>query len=118
GSEWDLAKDRRYAGISVPATESLRDTIARVLPYWEERIAPLLKDGKRIIVSAHGNSLRALVKHLNHISDEDISSLEIPTGKPILFELDNDLAVTDHYYVHQRSQLAAGAHGTASQPSA
>ena len=109
GSEWDLASDRRYAGIAIPRTESLKDTIARVLPYWEERIAPALREGKRVIVSAHGNSLRALVKHLNHVSDADIAGLEIPTGKPIAFALDDALAVTDWSYVHERPAPATQA---------
>ena len=78
GSTYDLSADRRYAGIAVPAAESLKDTIARVLPYWEGRIAPELKAGKRVIISAHGNSLRALVKHLSGISDDAITGLEIP----------------------------------------
>ncbi|MFX7144778.1 2,3-bisphosphoglycerate-dependent phosphoglycerate mutase, partial [Acinetobacter baumannii] len=70
GSPYDLAADRRYAGIAIPATESLKDTIARVLPYWQARIAPALKAGERVLISAHGNSLRALVKHLSRIPDE------------------------------------------------
>jgi 2,3-bisphosphoglycerate-dependent phosphoglycerate mutase len=102
GSEFDLTNDRRYAGIAIPNTESLKDTIARVLPYWEERIAPKLKAGKRIVISAHGNSLRALVKHLSHISDEEIASLEIPTGQPIVYQLDDNLAATDRYYLNER----------------
>jgi len=101
-SEFDLASDRRYAGIAVPNTESLKDTIARVLPYWESRIAPELKAGRRIVISAHGNSLRALVKHLSHISDEEIPSLEIPTGQPIVYELDDKLVATDRYYLSER----------------
>ncbi|WP_288457292.1 2,3-diphosphoglycerate-dependent phosphoglycerate mutase [uncultured Sphingomonas sp.] len=102
GSEFDLSGDRRYAGIAVPATESLKDTIARVLPYWEGRIAPALKDGQRVLISAHGNSLRALVKHLSHISDDEITGLEIPTGQPIVYELDGDLNATDRYYLNER----------------
>jgi len=102
GSPYDLSGDRRYAGIAVPATESLKDTIARVLPYWEARIVPELKAGKRVLISAHGNSLRALVKHLSGISDEEISSLEIPTGRPIVYELDGALAETDRYYLSER----------------
>ena len=102
GSEFDLSKDRRYAGIAIPKTESLKDTIARVLPYWDERIAPALKDGQRILISAHGNSLRALVKHLSNIPDGEITSLEIPTGQPIVYELDSDLNATDRYYLSER----------------
>ena len=102
GSEFDLASDPRYAGIAVPAAESLKDTIARVLPYYEAEIAPALRGGDTVIVSAHGNSLRALVKHLSGISDAEIPSLEIPTGQPLIYELGNDLAVTDHYYLAER----------------
>ena len=102
GSEFDLSKDRRYEGIAIPKTESLKDTIARVLPYWDERIAPALKDGQRILISAHGNSLRALVKHLSNIPDDEITSLEIPTGQPIVYELDADLNATDRYYLSER----------------
>ena len=102
GGAYDLASDRRYAGIDVPATESLKDTIARVLPYWEERIAPALKGGARVLISAHGNSLRALVKHLSHIPDDEITGLEIPTGQPIVYELDADLNATDRYYLSER----------------
>lgn len=102
GSQFDLSADRRYAGIDVPATESLKDTIARVLPYWEGRIAPALKDGQRVLISAHGNSLRALVKHLSGISDDEITGLEIPTGQPIVYELDDALNATDRYYLNER----------------
>lgn len=102
GSPYDLSNDRRYAGIAVPATESLKDTIARVLPYWEARIVPELKAGKRVLISAHGNSLRALVKHLSGISDADIASLEIPTGQPLVYELDEALDATDRYYLRDR----------------
>ena len=102
GSNYDLSKDRRYAGIDIPATESLKDTIARVLPYWNDRIAPCLKDGQRVLISAHGNSLRALVKHLSAIPDDEITGLEIPTGQPIVYELDDALRATDRYYLSER----------------
>ena len=102
GSEFDLSKDRRYDGIAIPATESLKDTIARVLPYWESRIAPDLKAGKRVLISAHGNSLRALVKHLSNIPDSEITELEIPTGQPIVYELNDDLTARDRYYLSER----------------
>ena len=102
GSEFDLSQDRRYAGIAIPSTESLKDTIARVLPYWESRIVPELKAGKRVLISAHGNSLRALVKHLSGISDADITGLEIPTGQPIVYDLADDLTATDRYYLSER----------------
>jgi 2,3-bisphosphoglycerate-dependent phosphoglycerate mutase len=102
GSAYDASNDRRYAGIDVPATESLKDTIARVLPYWERRIAPDLKTGKRVLISAHGNSLRALVKHLSAISDDDITGLEIPTGQPIVYDLTDDLSARERYYLSER----------------
>ena len=102
GSEYDLTNDRRYSGIAVPATESLKDTIARVLPYWEQRIAPALRDGQRVLISAHGNSLRALVKHLSNIPDDEITGLEIPTGEPIVYELDEQLAEVERYYLKDR----------------
>ena len=102
GSEFDLSSDARYAGLKVPQTESLKDTIARVLPYYQGSIVPHLKAGATVIVSAHGNSLRALVKHLSNISDEEITGLEIPTGQPIIYDLDNDLAVLDRYYLSER----------------
>jgi 2,3-bisphosphoglycerate-dependent phosphoglycerate mutase len=102
GSEYDLGQDRRYAGIEVPATESLKDTIARVLPYWETRIAPALKAGERVLISAHGNSLRALVKHLSRIPDDEITALEIPTGQPIVYELGEDLSAVERYYLKDR----------------
>jgi 2,3-bisphosphoglycerate-dependent phosphoglycerate mutase len=102
GSPYDLSKDPRYAGIAIPNTESLKDTIARVLPYYNSAIVPELQAGKTVLISAHGNSLRALVKHLSGISDEDITGLEIPTGQPIIYELDNALNATDRYYLSER----------------
>jgi 2,3-bisphosphoglycerate-dependent phosphoglycerate mutase len=102
GSEFDLSKDRRYDGIPIPNTESLKDTIARVLPYWEATIAPDLKAGKRVLISAHGNSLRALVKHLSNIPDDEITELEIPTGQPIVYDLADDLTAIDRYYLSER----------------
>ena len=102
GSEFDLKADPRYAGIAIPSTESLKDTIARVLPYYEAEIAPALKAGEVVLVAAHGNSLRALVKHLSGISDADITGLEIPTGQPIVYELDDSLAALERYYLSER----------------
>lgn len=102
GSAYDVSADPRYAGIDVPVTESLKDTIARVLPYWDEAIAPALKSGKRVLVAAHGNSIRALVKHLSQIGDEEIVGVEIPTGQPLVYELDDDLGVRDSYYLSER----------------
>jgi len=101
GSPYDVANDRRYAGIVVPRTESLKDTIARALPYYEEAIAPALRSGKQILVAAHGNSLRGIIKYLSNISDEEIVGLEIPTGKPIVYELRDDLGVERRYYLDE-----------------
>ena len=98
-SEYDVSADRRYAGIAVPHSESLKDTIARVLPYYEAEIAPALSAGKRVLVVAHGNSIRALEKHLSAIGDDAIVGLEIPTGQPIVYELDEDLACRRRYYL-------------------
>ena len=102
GSEFDLTNDRRYAGVDVPQTESLKDTIARVLPYWKARIAPALHAGERVLISAHGNSLRALVKHLSDLPDDEIVGLEIPTGQPIVYELDDALNEVERYYLKDR----------------
>ncbi|GMN14843.1 2,3-diphosphoglycerate-dependent phosphoglycerate mutase [Altererythrobacter sp. MTPC7] len=102
GSEFDLSADPRYAGIDVPSAESLKMTIERVLPYYEEAVVPALKDGGPVIVSAHGNSLRALVKHLSNISDEDITGLEIPTGQPIVYEFDDAMTPGERYYLKDR----------------
>ena len=97
GDQYDVSRDRRYAGIEVPRTESLKDTIARALPYYDAEIAPALKSGKRVLVAAHGNSLRGIIKYLSGISDEDIVGLEIPTGEPIVYELADDLSVEKRY---------------------
>jgi 2,3-bisphosphoglycerate-dependent phosphoglycerate mutase len=102
GSEFDLKADPRYAGIAIPSSESLKDTIARVLPYYEAAIAPALRAGEVVLVAAHGNSLRALVKHLSGISDADITGLEIPTGQPIVYELDESLTALERYYLAER----------------
>ena len=102
GSDYDLADDPRYAGIDVPRTESLKLTIERVLPYWESAILPQLAAGETVLISAHGNSLRALVKHLSGIPDDEIPTIEIPTGEPIVYELAHDLTATDRYYLYER----------------
>jgi 2,3-bisphosphoglycerate-dependent phosphoglycerate mutase len=98
-SPYDVSTDRRYDGIVVPDTESLKDTIARALPYYEAEIVPALASGKRVLVAAHGNSLRGIEKHLSNISDDEIVSLEIPTGKPIVYDLAEDLTVVRRYYL-------------------
>ncbi len=102
GSEFDLKADPRYAGIAIPSTESLKDTIARVLPYYEATIAPALAAGETVLIAAHGNSLRALVKHLSGMSDEEITGLEIPTGQPIVYDLDSNLVALERYYLAER----------------
>jgi 2,3-bisphosphoglycerate-dependent phosphoglycerate mutase len=102
GSPYAVDGDRRYAGIKVPRSESLKNTIERVLPYYDAEIAPALRNGQRVLVSAHGNSLRALEKHLSGISDRNIVGLEIPTGQPIVYELADDLSVRDRYYLSER----------------
>ncbi len=94
--------DPRYDALApqeLPISESLKDTATRVLPYWEGTIIPILARGARIIVSAHGNSLRSLVKHLDNIPDEEVPALEIPTGKPLVYEFSSDLKPTKHYYL-------------------
>ena len=96
-SPYDVSGDRRYAGVTVPHSESLKDTIARVLPYYEAEIAPALRAGKRVLVAAHDNSLRALEKHLSRIGDDEIVGLEIPTGQPIVYELGEDLSALNRY---------------------
>jgi 2,3-bisphosphoglycerate-dependent phosphoglycerate mutase len=99
------AKDPRYAGIQVPATECLKDTVARVVPYWQSAIAPAIRSGKRVLVAAHGNSLRALVKHLDDISDADIIPLNIPTGVPLVYELDAKLKPIRHDYLGDPAEI-------------
>jgi 2,3-bisphosphoglycerate-dependent phosphoglycerate mutase len=100
-SPYDVSRDRRYAGIDVPETESLKDTIARALPYYEKQIAPALREGRRVLVAAHGNSLRGIIKYLSNIGDNEIVGLEIPTGKPIVYDLADDLSVVRRYYLEE-----------------
>ena len=113
--------DARYAGLPpslLPGTESLKTTLARVLPYWEERIAPELLSGRNVIVAAHGNSLRALVKMLEGISDAEITELNIPTGVPRLYELDARLSPTRAEYLGDAAAIAAAAQAVANQANA
>jgi len=98
-SPYNVSRDRRYAGVEVPDTESLKDTIARAVPYYEAEIAPALSAGERVLVVAHGNSIRGIIKHLSNIGDEEIVGLEIPTGKPIVYELADDLSVVRRHYL-------------------
>jgi 2,3-bisphosphoglycerate-dependent phosphoglycerate mutase len=99
GGEYDFSKDRRYAGKDLPSTESLKTTLVRVLPYWEAAIAPKLAVGETILVAAHGNSLRAIVKHLFDVPDADIVHVEIPTGNPLVIDLDGALKPTGARYL-------------------
>ena len=97
--------DPRYKDLDpsdIPATESLATTLVRVLPYWEETIVPVLKESDSIIIAAHGNSLRALIKHLDNIADDKITSLEIPTGQPLVYEMSDDLNVIESYYLSEK----------------
>jgi 2,3-bisphosphoglycerate-dependent phosphoglycerate mutase len=106
GGEYDFAGDRRYAGQDIPATESLKTTLERVLPYWEEAIAPNLRRGEAIMVAAHGNSLRAIVKHLFGVADEAIVGVEIPTGNPLIVELDANLRPFSARYLDEARAAA------------
>jgi 2,3-bisphosphoglycerate-dependent phosphoglycerate mutase len=96
-SPYDVSRDRRYAGIVVPRTESLKDTIARALPCYKNEIEPALRAGKRVLIAAHGNSLRGIIKYLSNIGDDEIVGLEIPTGRPIVYELTEDLSAIRRY---------------------
>jgi 2,3-bisphosphoglycerate-dependent phosphoglycerate mutase len=100
-SPCDVSRDRRYSGIAVPRTESLKDTISRALPYYHAEIEPALRAGKRVLISAHGNSLRGIIKFLSNIGDEEIVGLEIPTGQPIVYELADDLSAVRRYYLSE-----------------
>ena len=117
GDERDSALDRRYAGLGarVPRTECLKDTVARVVPYWRESIAPRVAAGERVLVAAHGNSLRGLVKFLDGVSDADIVSLNIPTAIPLVYELDDGLNPLRHYYLGDPEAVAKAAAAVASQ---
>jgi 2,3-bisphosphoglycerate-dependent phosphoglycerate mutase len=112
--------DRRYAGLSpqdLPVTESLKSTVARFLPYWEERIAPVVRAGQRVVIAAHGNSLRALVKYLDGVSEEEIVGLNIPTGIPLVYELEDDLRPIRHFYLGDPEAARKAAEAVARQAS-
>ena len=102
GSAFDLGQDARYAGIPIPRAESLKLTFERVLPCWDSDIRPVLQSGKTVLISAHGNSLRALVKHLSGISDAYIAELEIPTGQPIVYDFDENMTPGERHYLKDR----------------
>jgi 2,3-bisphosphoglycerate-dependent phosphoglycerate mutase len=113
-------RDRRYADLSpqeLPRAESLKDTVARFLPYWHETIVPALREGKRVVIAAHGNSLRALVKHLDGVSEEEIVGLNIPTGIPLVYELDENLEPLGHAYLGDPEAARRAAEAVAKQAS-
>jgi 2,3-bisphosphoglycerate-dependent phosphoglycerate mutase len=115
------SRDARYAGLKpseLPLTESLKDTIDRFLPYWHETIAPAIESGRRVVIAAHGNSLRALVKYLDQIPEAEIVELNIPTGIPLVYELDDDLKPLRHYYLGDPAAAAAAATRVANQAKA
>ena len=110
--------DKRYAKVpadQLPATECLQDTVARVIPFWEDSIAPAIRSGRKVLVAAHGNSLRALIKHLDNISDDDIVHLNIPTGQPLVYELDESLKPIKHYYLGDPAEIEAALAAVAAQ---
>jgi 2,3-bisphosphoglycerate-dependent phosphoglycerate mutase len=110
--------DRRYADLdpqAVPLTECLKDTVARVLPFWNSTIAPSILSGQRVLIAAHGNSIRALIKYLDQVSEQDIVHLNIPNGIPLVYELDKDLQPIRHYYLGDAQAAAHAAAAVASQ---
>ena len=120
--EWDDPRhprfDLRYAGLTkeqLPSAESLKITLERVLPYWHSTLVPMIKTGKRILIAAHGNSLRAMVKYLDHVSDAEIPELNIPTGIPLVYELDKDLNADKHYYLADEETVRKAAEAVAAQ---
>jgi 2,3-bisphosphoglycerate-dependent phosphoglycerate mutase len=118
GDERDAIHDRRYAGLSradVPLTESLKETVERVVPYWNDTIVPAIRSGKRVLIVAHGNSLRALVKHLDHISEDSITELNIPTGIPLVYELDANMKPLKSYYLGDAEAAKKAAEAVANQ---
>jgi len=111
-------RDPRYKHLQphdIPATECLRDTVARVIPFWKDSIAPAIQRGRRVIVAAHGNSLRALIKYLDNVSDDDIVGLNIPTARPLVYELDAELRPLRHYYLGDADEIARATAAVAAQ---
>jgi 2,3-bisphosphoglycerate-dependent phosphoglycerate mutase len=111
-------RDPRYKHLQphdIPATECLRDTVARVIPFWKDSIAPAIQRGRRVIVAAHGNSLRALIKYLDNVSDDDIVGLNIPTARPLVYELDAELRPIRHYYLGDADEIARATAAVAAQ---
>ena len=114
-NKYNQKNDRRYQNIKAPLTESLKDVVARVVPWWKEEAVPLIKKNKKLLIVASGNSLRALVKHIENISDQDIASLNIPTGIPLVYEFDNKLRVKKKYYLANAKDLKTAIQQTATQ---
>jgi 2,3-bisphosphoglycerate-dependent phosphoglycerate mutase len=120
--EWDDPRhphfDPRYSGLSkaqLPSTESLKITLERVLPFWHTTLAPIIKSGSPLLIAAHGNSLRAMVKYLDNVSDDEITELNIPTGIPLVYELDADLKAVNHYYLADEETVRKAAEAVAAQ---
>ena len=116
--ERNAARDRRYAALApgeVPLTECLKDTVARVIPYWKERIAPRVADGQRVLIAAHGNSIRAMIKYFDALSDEAIVAVNVPTAIPLVYELDDSLRALRSYYLGDPEAVARAQHAVASQ---
>jgi 2,3-bisphosphoglycerate-dependent phosphoglycerate mutase len=112
------AKDPRYKNLKkdqLPLTECLKDTVARVIPFWQDTVVPAIKSGKKVLIAAHGNSLRALVKYLDNIADNEIVGLNIPTGVPLVYELDENLKPLRHYYLGDQEKIKAAMEAVASQ---
>ena len=121
GDERWSGRDPRYRDLKpseIPASESLKDTVARFLPYWHETIAPTIERGRRVLIAAHGNSLRALVKYLDHVGEQEIVELNIPTGIPLVYELDDQLKPIRHYYLGDPEAAARAAAAVAAQSAA
>ena len=118
GDERSALNDPRYADVpamDIPATECLKDTVARVVPYWEQVIKPTVKSGKRVLIAAHGNSLRALIKHIDNVNDDDIVGLNIPTAQPLVYEFDDAMRPIRHYYLGNADEIAAAVAAVAAQ---
>jgi len=118
GDDRDPGKELRYAHLptdEVPLTECLKDTVIRFLPYWIDTIVPVIKEGKQVIIAAHGNSMRALVKYLDNVSDEDITGLNIPTGIPLVYELDKDMRPIKHHYLGDQAAVEAAINAVKNQ---
>ncbi len=118
GDPREAQADPRYATVpaaEIPRTECLKDTVARVVPFWDSSIAPAIRQGKRVVVAAHGNSLRALVKHLDGVSEDDIVALNIPTARPLVYELDDALRPLRHYYLGDAAEIEAAMAAVAAQ---